>query len=66
MGGLVRVLVAIGGGWIVLRVTGSTSLLLAVYAAGMFLYGIIIAVSVASGTWFSGDDEFSEKSKAAL
>jgi putative MATE family efflux protein len=66
VGGLVRVLVAIGGGWIVLRVTGSTSLLLAVYAAGMFLYGIIIAVSVASGTWFSGDDEFSEKSKAAL
>lgn len=43
--------ITVGCGWIVLRGTGSTSLLLMVYAGGMFLYGIIIAWSVATGTW---------------
>ena len=43
-------IVAVGGGWIVLGVTGSTSLLLVVYAGGMLLYGAIIASSVAAGT----------------
>ena len=56
IGGLVRMIVAVGGGWIVLRVTGSTSLLLVVYASGMLLYGVIIASSVAAGTWFRSDD----------
>jgi len=49
-------IVAVGGGWIVLRVTGSTSLLLVVYASGMLLYGAIIASAVAAGTWFRSDD----------
>ncbi|MGY3489565.1 hypothetical protein ACVW1C_007448 [Bradyrhizobium sp. USDA 4011] len=53
IGGLLRVIVAVGGGWIVLRVTGSTSLLLVVYASGMLLYGTVIAWSVAAGSWFN-------------
>jgi Na+-driven multidrug efflux pump len=53
IGGLTRMIVALAGGWFVLRVTGSTSWLLAVYALGMLLYGTIIATSVAAGTWFS-------------
>jgi putative MATE family efflux protein len=52
IGGLVRMIVALGRGWIVLRVTGSTSLLLVVYASGMLLYGTVIASSVAAGAWF--------------
>jgi Na+-driven multidrug efflux pump len=52
IGGLARMIVALGGGWVVLRVTGSTSLLLLVYASGMLLYGTVIASSVAAGTWF--------------
>ncbi|MDH2384967.1 hypothetical protein [Bradyrhizobium sp. CER78] len=56
IGSLVRMIVAVGGGWIVLRVTGSTSLLLVGYAGGMLLYSAIIASSVAAGTWFRSDD----------
>ncbi|WP_245287008.1 MATE family efflux transporter [Bradyrhizobium sp. Tv2a-2] len=55
MGGLVRMIVAVGGGWIVLHATRSTLLLLVVYASGMLLYGLIIASSVAAGTWFGSE-----------
>ncbi|MEJ1976153.1 MAG: MATE family efflux transporter [Acetobacteraceae bacterium] len=52
VGGLARMVVALGGGWLVLRLTGSVAWLFAVYALGIFLYGVIIAVSVGSGAWF--------------
>lgn len=50
--GFLRVLIAVGGGWIVLRMTGSLEWLFAVYALGLLAYGTVIAAAVASGQWF--------------
>ncbi|MDB5998445.1 MAG: mepA [Rhizobacter sp.] len=52
LSGLVRVLVAVGGGWLVLKFTGSLHGLFAVAAVAMFLYGAITVTAVASGAWF--------------
>jgi putative MATE family efflux protein len=50
--GAVRLTVAIGGGWLVLRLGGSLLGLFAAAAAAMFLYGAITASAVAAGAWF--------------
>jgi putative MATE family efflux protein len=50
--GLLRVVVTLGGGWLVIHFTGSLDGLLATYAAGMLTYGLVIAVAVGSGRWF--------------
>jgi putative MATE family efflux protein len=52
IGGLVRMLVGIGGGWVALRLTDSLFWLFAVYALGIFLYGVVITTAVTSGSWF--------------
>jgi len=50
--GLLRITIAIGGGALVLQLTGSIAALLAVYALGMVTYGVVIAAAVGSGRWF--------------
>ncbi|WP_341990806.1 MATE family efflux transporter [Azorhizobium sp. AG788] len=50
--GFLRVLVAIGGGWLALRLTGSLTALFAALAAGLVVYGLVLAVAVRSGVWF--------------
>ena len=50
--GLLRITIAIGGGALVLQLTGSLAALLAVYATGMVAYGLVIAAAVGSGRWF--------------
>ncbi|CAN5659022.1 MATE family efflux transporter [soil metagenome] len=52
MSGAVRLLVAVGGGWLVLRLTGSVTGLFWACALAMVLYGGIVATAVASGVWF--------------
>jgi putative MATE family efflux protein len=47
----VRMCIVVGGGWFVLYLTGSLSLLLIVYAFGMVAYGLIIVVAVGWGRW---------------
>lgn len=54
---VVRVLVAAGGGWLVVHATGSLNGLFAMAAAGMFLYGAITLAAVAGGGWFSSDGQ---------
>jgi len=44
--------VATGGGWLLLRSTGALSWLFAALALGLFLYGAGVLTSVVSGTWF--------------
>jgi len=51
--GTLRVLVAIGGGWFLLRSTGALHWLFAALALGLFLYGAGVLTSVASGSWFT-------------
>ena len=50
--GLLRITIAIGGGALVLGLTGSLAALLAIYATGMVAYGLVIAAAVGSGRWF--------------
>ena len=51
VGGSVRVLIAVGGGWLALAHAGLPGLFAAL-AVGLIAYGIIVAVAVWRGTWF--------------
>ncbi len=50
--GTLRLIVAIGGAWLALRLTGSLGWAFAALAAAMLCYGAIITAAVASGAWF--------------
>lgn len=56
LAGLLRVLLAVGGGWLALRFTGSLVGLFAALAVGLVTYGLTVAAAVAGGAWFSGTD----------
>ena len=50
--GLLRMLVAIGGGWLALRMTGSLEWLFAALSAALVIYGMTLSAAIASGAWF--------------
>jgi Na+-driven multidrug efflux pump len=50
--GFLRMLVAIAGGWIALRLTASLHWLFAALALGLFLHGTVLLAAIASGVWF--------------
>ena len=50
--GFLRMLVAIGAGWLALRLTGSLQWLFAAVAFGLFLHGSVLLAAIASGAWF--------------
>ena len=50
--GMLRMLIAVGGGWAVLRLTGSLGWLFAALGAALVVYGATLATAVASGAWF--------------
>jgi putative MATE family efflux protein len=52
LGGLLRMLIALGGGWLVLRATGSLLGLFLAIGTGLLVYGIVVTVAVRSGSWF--------------
>ena len=52
LGGFTRLIIAVGGGWVALRLTGSLGSIFAMLAAGLAAYGLIVAVAVSSGVWF--------------
>jgi len=52
LAGMLRLLVAVAGGWAVLRSTGSLGWFFAASALAMVLYGTVTATAVASGQWF--------------
>ena len=49
---ILRVIVAIGGRWLVLRLTGSLNWLFAALAFGFVVYGVALTTAVRSGAWF--------------
>jgi putative MATE family efflux protein len=51
--GFLRMAVAIGGGWLALRMTGSLQWLFAVIALGLFLHGVVLLAAIAGGAWSS-------------
>jgi Na+-driven multidrug efflux pump len=50
--GLLRLLIAIGGGWIALRMTGSLFGVFAALSAALVVYGLTLSSAIASGAWF--------------
>ncbi len=52
IGSAVRLLIGIGGGWIVLRMTGSLSALFAALTVALIVYGVVVAAPIAAGAWF--------------
>jgi putative MATE family efflux protein len=57
LAGFLRMLLAVGGGYLALRLTGSAAWLFGAVAAGMLLYGVMVTAAVASGVWFRGGDK---------
>ncbi len=54
LAGLVRMTIALGGGWVAVRLSGSLSSLFAALALGLVAYGAILSAAVGSGAWFGG------------
>jgi Na+-driven multidrug efflux pump len=52
--GLLRLIVAVAGGWLALRLTGSLTWVFAALSAGLVIYGVLLAAMVARGAWFRG------------
>jgi putative MATE family efflux protein len=52
LAGLLRMLVAAGGGWVALRATGSLTWLFVALGVGLVLYGCTLAAAVRGGVWF--------------
>jgi putative MATE family efflux protein len=50
--GLLRLLIAIGGGWAALRVTGSLFWVFAALSVALVVYGLTLSAAIASGAWF--------------
>jgi len=52
LAGLSRLLIAVGGGYVLLRATGDLSLVYAALGAGLAVLGLMIAGAVWAGAWF--------------
>lgn len=52
LAGLSRLIVAVGGGWLVLRLTGNIAHVFAALGLGLAVLGLMIAAAVWSGAWF--------------
>ena len=51
-GGMLRLLVAVGGGWLALTLTGSLTALFAALALGLAVYGVTVVTAISRGVWF--------------
>ncbi len=56
LGSSLRLLIGIGGGWLVLQLTGSMAWLFAALSLGLVVYGATITVAIAAGVWFRGEE----------
>jgi putative MATE family efflux protein len=61
--GFLRFIVAIGCGWIALRLTGSLNWLFAAHAFGLIVYGVALTAAIGSGAWF-GRERFRPKARS--
>jgi Na+-driven multidrug efflux pump len=50
--GFARLVIAVGGGWLVLTATGSVSLIFAMLGLALAVYGAIVGIAIWSGVWF--------------
>jgi hypothetical protein len=61
LAGLSRLIIAVGGGYLLLRWTGNLVFVYAALAAGLATMGIMIALAVRAGAWFGGRDDSGAK-----
>jgi Na+-driven multidrug efflux pump len=52
--GFLRMLVAIGGGWLALHITGSLVWLFAAIALGLVVQGVTVVAAIMAGAWGEG------------
>ena len=52
LGGLLRMIIAVGGGWLVLTLTGSLAWTFAALGLALVVYGTTVVSAIASGVWF--------------
>jgi putative MATE family efflux protein len=52
LAGLIRLVVAVGGGWVALHLTGSLTWVFAALAAGLVAYGVVLVAVIRGGAWF--------------
>ncbi len=52
LAGLVRMVLAVGGGWLALHLTGSLTWLFMALSVALVVYGTILTAAIASGVWF--------------
>jgi putative MATE family efflux protein len=57
LAGFARVIIAVGGGWLLLNWTGDLRFVYAALAAGLATMGTMIALAVRGGTWFHGRND---------
>jgi Na+-driven multidrug efflux pump len=50
--GLLRLVIAVGGGWAAFAITGSLAWMFAALAVGLVAYGLSLTAAIASGAWF--------------
>jgi putative MATE family efflux protein len=65
LGGFARLVIAVGGGWLALALTGSLEALFAMLALGLAVYGVTVAVAVKSGVWFKTSSATLRKGRGA-
>ena len=52
LAGFLRLVIAVGGGWLALSLTGSLAWAFSALAVALVVYGLAIAAAVMSGVWF--------------
>lgn len=52
LAGMLRMVLAIGGGWLALRLTGSLTWVFVALAVALVVYGNTLALAIATGAWF--------------
>ena len=57
LAGFARVIIAVGGGWLLLNWTGDLRFVYAALAAGLATMGTMIALAVKGGAWFHGRND---------
>ena len=59
LAGFVRLIIAIGGGWLALRATGSSNWMFAALSLGLVVYGVMLTAAIGAGVWFGRDQRAS-------
>jgi len=52
LGGLFRMVIAVGGGWLVLSLGGSLAWAFAALSVALVVYGVTVSTAIARGVWF--------------